>query len=303
MIVEISDLTKVYPTGFKANDMVNLEVREGEVVGLIGPNGAGKTTLIRQLLGILRPTSGRIVVLGKDVVAHPHLIKGLVGYVPQIPLSYPSHTVEEVVSFVLRFRGMRGNDLRSKVSKALALVGLEESRDLMGYQLSGGSIKLLLLAMALCQDVPLFVLDEPTAMVDVEKRGMTWSAIEQAAPQGVLLASHDMNEVRDHCTRVYIMLDGKMIAEGAPYEIAALLRTPVILNILPVQPEIAEKTLVSCAASYKRRGDLFEVSFRELTEALSWLEQLLKSDGVKYVFLEAPTMEKAVIAMLTKDLT
>ena len=106
-IINIENLTKVYPNGKRANDNITMFVRKGEIVGLIGPNGAGKTTLIRQILGLLKPTKGKIEVMGVDVSKKPEKIRGIVGYVPQYPLYYPSLTVEEILHYILLMKGIR----------------------------------------------------------------------------------------------------------------------------------------------------------------------------------------------------
>ncbi len=95
--LKIINLTKVYPNGKKANDSINITVRRGEVAGIIGPNGAGKTTLIRQVLGLLAPTSGKIEIFSEDISKKPELIKENIGYSPQNILRYPSLTVKETI--------------------------------------------------------------------------------------------------------------------------------------------------------------------------------------------------------------
>jgi len=301
VMVEVADLTKVYPNGTQANVGLNLTVHEGEVVGVIGPNGAGKTTLIRQLLGLLKPTSGRIRILGCDVVSHPHLIKGRVGYAPQLPGTYPSHTVAEVISFVLRLKGLRGAALRARVMETLALVGLEQAAGLFGYQLSSGMARLVLLGMAICQNPPVLILDEPTAMVDIERKDRVWQAIAASGARGILLASHDIDEVRKHCTRVYLMVGGKFIAEGPPHEIAALTRLSTVLTLVADNSQRVEEVLVESGDMFSRKGEAFEIVFPELGMALSRLEQIQRSNALRYVHLEAPSLERAVKHLLREE--
>lgn len=296
--IEVVDLSKVYPNGTRANIGLNLKVHEGEIVGLIGPNGAGKTTLIRQLLGLLKPTSGRIHILGYDVVRYPHKIKGRVGYVPQFPGTYPSHTVAEVVSFVLSLKGLRGTALKERVMETLSLVGLNEAAHWFGYQLSGGMAKLVFLAMAICQNPPVLILDEPTAMVDIERRERVWHAITAAGARAVLLASHQIDEVRQYCARVYLMAGGKFIAEGPPHEIAAVTRLSTALTLVANDPQRLEQLLVKSGDMFRRKGEVFEVVYPELAMALSRLEIIRQSVGLRYVYVEAPSLEKAVKRLL-----
>ncbi|HPD06407.1 MAG TPA: ABC transporter ATP-binding protein [Candidatus Bipolaricaulis sp.] len=297
-MIEVADLTKEYPNGTRANAGLSLTVNEGEIVGVIGPNGAGKTTLIRQLLGLLKPTSGRIRILGCDVVSHPHMIKGRVGYVPQAPLTYPSLTVAEVISFVLGLKGLRGAGLRERVMETLTLVGLEQSAGSFGYQLSRGMARLVLLGMAICQNPPVLILDEPTAMVDIERKERVWHAITASGARAVVLASHDIHEVREHCTRVYLMVGGKFIAEGPPHEIAALTRLSTVLTIVADDSQRVEELLVESGDMFRRKGDVFEIVFPELVMALSRLELIRQGIALRYVHLEAPSLERAVKQLL-----
>lgn len=297
-MIEVADLIKEYPNGTRANAGLSLTVNEGEIVGVIGPNGAGKTTLIRQLLGLLKPTSGRIHILGCDVVRYPHMIKGRVGYVPQAPLTYPSLTVAEVISFVLSLKGLRGAGLRERVMETLTLVGLEQSAGSFGYQLSRGMARLVLLGMAICQNPPVLILDEPTAMVDIERKERVWHAITASGARAVVLASHDIHEVREHCTRVYLMVGGKFIAEGPPHEIAALTRLSTVLTIVADDSQRVEELLVESGDMFRRKGDVFEIVFPELVMALSRLELIRQGIALRYVHLEAPSLERAVKQLL-----
>lgn len=293
-MIEVVNLTKVYPNGTRANIGLHLTVREGEIVGVIGPNGAGKTTLIRQLLGLLQPTSGRVNVLGVDVVRYPQRIKGHVGYVPQAPPIYPSLTVEEVISFAASLQGLRGISLRERVKETLSLLGIEHSARWFGYQLSQGTAKLISVAMAICQKPTVLILDEPTAMVDIEKKERVWQAVTASGARAVLLASHDIQEVREHCTRVYLMARGKFVAEGPPHEIAALARLSTVITVVVDDPQRMEELLDRSGDMFTRKDKVFEIVFPELMMALSRLELIRQNVNIRYIHIEAPSLDKAV---------
>jgi len=226
-VLDVLNLTKIYPNGKKANAGINLEVHKGEIVGLIGPNGAGKTTLLRQILALLKPTEGSITLLGKDIVKDPSIIKQEVGYEPQYPLYFPSLTVEESIGFALKFKGYKGETLSQKLSQIIELLSLGEVRKYYGYQLSPGLIKLQLLGVALAQSNSFLVLDEPTSMIDIINKNHIWEVLsESKADKSLLIASHDMNEVKRLCDRIYLIVDGKVIAEGTPEQISGLLKLP-----------------------------------------------------------------------------
>lgn len=298
-VIEIDNLTKVYPDGTRANDRISIKVRKNEIVGLIGPNGAGKTTLIRQLLGLLKPTEGSIRVVGEDIAENPDVIKRTLAYVPQYPLSFPSLRVEEVLEYVFRMR--HGNaprkEMEKKISEVLSLVGLDGASKFFGYQLSGGMKKSLLLAMALVQELPVLVLDEPTSMVDIVTKHRLWEAIMNSNREGILLASHDMNEVKALCDRVYLLVHGKIVASGTPADIVSMIKMPTEVRLIP-QREIPASILPK---EHKKRGDLYEMAFDTLEKALETVETITKSVGVSYLELESPSFENLVINLIGRD--
>ena len=300
-IITVKNLTKVYPNGFKANDNLTLTAHKGEIVGLIGPNGAGKTTLIRQILGLLQPTEGEINLLGQNPIKAWNKLRGLVGYVPQMPLYYPSLTVKETVNFVLRFKGIKGKELLQKGKEALALVGLDKLTDQFGYQLSTGSMRLLLLAMALCQDPPVLILDEPTSMLDVVNRSHVQELLADQKEKFILVASHDMNEVRTLCDKVYLMVGGKFIAQGTPQEISTLIKLPVEINFMPGDAPKAEEFVTAARIPFKKEGPIFYVSFEELGQGIKFIDDLYSSSGLRYLYVEAPSIEKAVLHLVQGD--
>lgn len=300
-MILVQEVTKVYPNGVIANNAVSLEVREGEIVGILGPNGAGKTTLIRQILGLLKPTSGTIIVDATNYTGAHSRGRLPISYVPQAPLFYPSLTVWETIEFVLRLDGVRGKELKTRVNETLTMLGIEGWRSYYGYQLSMGARKLVLLAMALCQNRPILILDEPTAMVDVAKKSVAWDAIQAQRSRGcALIASHDMSEVRRLCQRVYLLLAGQVVASGAPHEIASLLRLPVDIEIAVADIAKAQSVLQRLAHSVQQEGSLFRCEVRSLEEGLKLVEAVAAAGGVDYVKLEGPSFEKAVIHLLSK---
>ena len=298
-VIEINNLTKVYPDGTKANEGISISVGRNEIVGIIGPNGAGKTTLIRQILGLLKPTDGSIKVMGEDIEDNPDIVKKTLAYVPQYPLGFPSLRVEEVLEYVLRMRGknISGEEMRERISNVLNLLGLSGAAKFFGYQLSGGMKKSLLLAMALVQELPLLVLDEPTSMVDIVTKHRLWEVIRDSNREGILLASHDMNEVKALCDRVYLLLHGRIVASGTPADMVSMIKMPTEVRLIP-QREIPSSVLPK---EHRKRGDLYELAFDTLEEALKAVEVIIKSAGVSYLEIESPSFENLVINLIGRD--
>ncbi|AEC51670.1 ABC-type multidrug transport system, ATPase component [Pyrococcus sp. NA2] len=299
-VIEIKNLTKIYPDGTKANDNISIKVKRGEIVGIVGPNGAGKTTLIRQLLGLLKPTEGVIKVMGKDVTKNPTIPKEFIGYVPQYPLTFPSLTVREILDYVLRMRGVSSAKIREeKISNVLHVLNLENAREFFGYQLSGGMRKTLLLAMALIQELPILVLDEPTSMVDVVTKYRLWEVIREHHHDGVLIASHDMTEVKELCNRIYILVEGRIITSGTPADIVSLMKMPTEVKIIPREGNIAG--ILPKNYNYTQKGKLYEISFETLEDAIKTIEKVNNTVGISYLELNSPSFEKLIVNLLRRD--
>lgn len=215
-VIRVERLTKKFGA-FTAVDEVTFEVRAGEVVGYLGPNGSGKTTTIRMLLGLLRPTSGRAVVLGFDVAAQAESIRPLAGYMSQKFALYEDLTVRENLVFYAGVYGMPPAEYRPRVSEVLDLVGLAGREDERAGEISGGWRQRLALGIALVHRPRLLFLDEPTSGVDPSARRAFWDLIYTLAEQGttVFVSTHYMDEA-EHCGRLGIMFNGRLMAMDTP---------------------------------------------------------------------------------------
>lgn len=214
--VETKGLRKYFGP-VRAVDGLNLAVRAGEIYGLLGPNGSGKTTLIRLLTGLLKPTSGSVVVLGqampsKSVVAQ-------VGYMTQASALYEDLTLRENVTF---FAEMCGGASRARVDEVIALINLQDRADSLVRTLSGGMKQRTSLACALVHQPRLLLLDEPTVGIDPQLRVTFWSYFRRLAGEGVTLivSSHVMEEA-ERCDRLGFLRQGKLLAEGSAAQLRA----------------------------------------------------------------------------------
>jgi ABC-2 type transport system ATP-binding protein len=196
---------------------VDLEVQAGEIYGLLGPNGSGKTTLIRLLIGLLRPTSGKAVLLGRPMPDKPVLAQ--VGYMTQATALYDDLSARENVTF---FAEMCGGASHARVDEVLALVELADRGDSLVRTLSGGMKQRLSLACALVHRPRLLLLDEPTVGVDPQLRVAFWDYFRRLAAEGVTLvvSSHVMDEA-ERCDRLGFMRLGHLLAEGSAAELRA----------------------------------------------------------------------------------
>ena len=209
--VAIQQVVKDFP-GLRALDGVSLEIAEGEFFGLLGPNGAGKTTLISCLAGLVRPTSGRLSILGHDVLTDYREARRCLGVVPQELVFDPFFSVRETLRFQSGYYGIRGND--DWIDEILANLDLTAKAETNMRRLSGGMKRRVLVAQALVHRPPVIVLDEPTAGVDVELRQTLWQFIQRLNRQGhtIILTTHYLEEAEALCGRIAMLKQGQVVA-------------------------------------------------------------------------------------------
>jgi ABC-2 type transport system ATP-binding protein len=218
-IIHTEDLTKVYPgTDFAAVDRLNLDVCAGEIFGLLGPNGAGKTTTAGMLTTRVVPTSGRALLAGVDVAAHPALAKQLSGIVSQQNTLDRQLTVWENLYFHGRLFGMGAKASRKIADDLLEQFHLTRWAKASVYALSGGMAQRLMVARAIFHRPSVLFLDEPTAGLDPQSRLALWDLLGELhrAGQTILLTTHYMEEADRLCERVAIMDHGKILALDTP---------------------------------------------------------------------------------------
>jgi len=191
---------------------VSFDIETGEFFGLLGPNGAGKTTLISILAGLAKASSGRVSVLGHDVVADYAAARRALGIVPQELVFDPFFTVREALRIQSGYFGVRDND--AWIGELLDGLGLGDKAGANMRQLSGGMKRRVLVAQALVHKPPVIVLDEPTAGVDVELRQTLWQFVSRLNKQGhtVLLTTHYLEEAEALCGRIAMLKQGRVVA-------------------------------------------------------------------------------------------
>ena len=211
--------------GLAALKGVDLTIEQGEFFALLGPNGAGKSTLINLLAGLLKPTSGKLSVLGFDVQTQYADARRALGVVPQELVFDPFFNLREMLRFQAGYFG-RGRENDAWVDEIIECLGLTDKAHTNMRRLSGGMKRRALIAQALAHKPPVIVLDEPTAGVDVELRQMLWEFIKRLNREGhtIILTTHYLEEAETLCSRVAMMKQG---------EIVALDSTQNLLNRLP----------------------------------------------------------------------
>lgn len=215
-IVEAEGLVKRFGD-FVAVDHISFRVRRGEIFGFLGPNGAGKSTAIRILCGLLRPSEGKALVAGIDVIVDPETVRNNIGYMSQKFSLYNDLTVEENIDFFSGIYGVPDSLRKQRKEYVLKMAGIEGQRSAMTRDLSAGWKQRLALGCAILHDPLIVILDEPTSGVDPIARRTFWDLIYLLSESGhtVFVSTHYMEEA-EYCHRLALMYRGKIIALGEP---------------------------------------------------------------------------------------
>jgi ABC-2 type transport system ATP-binding protein len=240
-MVVVDGATKYYGETAAVADL-SFSIAEGEVVGLLGLNGAGKTTTLAILSGLLQPTSGRVTVAGIDMGDEPEAIRTRVGFLPEKPPLYPEMQVESYLRFVARIKGVR-NDLETAVENAVAATYLNDVRYERIGTLSHGFQKRVGIAQAIVHNPALILLDEPSNGLDpVQVVHMRQLIRGLRGKNTILVSSHILTEIHELCDRIFVLQDGRVVAEGTEQELSGRLTgsTTVSVEVRGGQAELAQ---------------------------------------------------------------
>ena len=207
----------------RAVDGIDLEVSQGEILGVLGPNGAGKTTMLRMLATLLPIDAGDAQIFGVDVAKEPHRVRQLIGVTGQYASVDENLTASENLWLFGRLQGMRSADARATARRLLDQFGLEEAAEQPLAQFSGGMRRRLDLAASLITRPPLIFLDEPTTGLDPRTRGQMWDTIRGLVAEGctVLLTTQYLDEAEQLADRIAVIDRGRKVAQGTPDELKA----------------------------------------------------------------------------------
>ena len=221
-IIEIQNLTKTFKHATEpAVNGISFSIKRNEIFGLLGPNGAGKTTTISILCGLFPPTSGKVVIDGKDLHTELSSIKNIVGIVPQDIALYPTLSARENLAFYGSMYGLHGKNLKDKIDTWLQKLGLTEASKRKISTYSGGMKRRVNLIAGVLHNPKILFLDEPTVGVDVQSRNVIIEHLKEINATGttIIYTSHHMEEAQNFCTRVSIIDQGKILIEGTPADL------------------------------------------------------------------------------------
>jgi ABC-2 type transport system ATP-binding protein len=219
-VLKITHLKK-YFKDVHAVDDISLEVRAGEIYGLLGPNGAGKTTTIKNLLGLLEPDEGTISVIGLDPITDTLKVKQQIGYVAEEPLIYKSLTPREMFNFIVSIRDLDEKKTTKTIQDLLESLEATKYYDSPIITLSKGNKQKMQIIAALIHDPDLIILDEPLSGLDARSSRVVKDILKLKCQTGhaILLSTHVMEVAQDMCTRIGVLNNGKLVAEGTLEEL------------------------------------------------------------------------------------
>jgi ABC-2 type transport system ATP-binding protein len=277
-IIQITDINKVYASGFQALSHINLSIKPAEIFALLGPNGAGKTTLISTICGIIDATSGQITVDGKDIVSGYRHTRKLIGLVPQELTTDAFETVWTTVSFSRGLFGKKSNP--AFIEKTLKSLSLWDKKDSRMMELSGGMKRRVMIAKALSHEPSILFLDEPTAGVDVELRKDMWELVRQLRNDGVtiILTTHYIEEAEEIADRIGVIKNGQLI---------------LVEDKITLMNQLGQKQLLL---------DLKEPLF-EIPASLTNFNLQIKNDGLLLIYSYDTTEEHTGISALLQQLS
>ena len=298
---EVRNLRKVYrKPEVVANDGIDFTVAPGESFGLLGSNGAGKTTLVRQLVGLLKPTSGEIKLFGDPLRAEhgpDPRVGRTVAYLPQGSLALGELKVAEAITWTGMLRGVGRSTAETETNDLIESLELGPLVDRQVRKLSGGQRRLVQIAMTLVGRLPVLILDEPTADIDPGLRRRIWELLAGRCRAGaaMILVTHDVAEAEHVLDRVAIVESGRVAAAGTPAELKSGLAHRTRIEVVVAETNGADTaeiaTMLGPGATVQER----RVSgWTPAEDALRVLEKIMASagpDALEDARLVTPTLE------------
>jgi ABC-2 type transport system ATP-binding protein len=310
-VIRCEQLTKRYHDGnILAVDRLDLAVRRGEIFGLLGPNGAGKTTTVGMLTTLVIPTGGRAIVEGIDVVAHPPLVKQLIGVVAQTNNLDRALNVWENLYYHGRFFGMSARESRETADRFLVDFRLAERAKAEVMAISGGMAKRLQVARALLHHPSVLFLDEPTAGLDPQSRIALWDILGKLHAEGqtILLTTHYMEEADSVCDRIAIMDRGRILAMDSPRNLKESVGADHIITIsaqgdLDAFARVLKDNVEGATAS-QRIDDTIHLHIKGTHGVLPRIVAIAEQEGVDISDLSVsePSLETVFIKLTGREL-
>jgi ABC-2 type transport system ATP-binding protein len=306
--VEAIGLERHFKGGIRAVDGVDLLVERGEVYGFLGPNGAGKSTTVRMLATLLRPTGGRALVAGHDVVADAAAVRRSIGVALQDAAIDPYMTGRELLHLQAVLHGYPRSVGRARAVELLERLGLTDAADRRVGTYSGGMRRRLDLALALVHQPEVLFLDEPTTGLDPISRHTLWEEVRRLNGDGttVFLTTQYLEEADQLAGRVAIIDGGRIVAEGTPDELKAQVGDPTLKVVLadPADEDAAAAALRTLGEPLPARPGALALRLPEGAAALPAAVRALDDAGVAVAGLDLalPSLDDVFVAKTGRHL-
>jgi len=300
--IEAKGLTKYYGS-FLAVDNVSFNVKTGEIFGFLGPNGAGKTTTIRMLTGVLKPSSGKVHVLGYDMLDEREKIKARekTGIVPEMANPYVDLTAMQNLRLMGELYGMRKGEIEKRSIELLKLFGLYEKRNIKVRGFSKGMKQRLILAMAMISDPELLILDEPTSGLDPISARMIKEVIREEKKRGktISLTTHNMADANELCERIGIIRRGRLVAVDTPEKLKQLVKGHVSVEV-SFEPTHFDPSEIASAIRVEVIGDKVRVFTEDIDATVKELVHYAERKGLRIVSLRtlSPSLEDVFMELV-----
>ncbi|MCL2089983.1 MAG: ABC transporter ATP-binding protein [Micrococcales bacterium] len=301
-VLQVRDLHKRFGRrhrAVQANAGVALTVAAGQVVGLLGHNGAGKSTLVNQVVGLLRPDSGQIVLAGADAVAHPEVARRLASVQAQANVPITGLSPRTAIELVGRIRGGNKTAVRARTAHLIEALDLTEWATTPAEKVSGGVARLTAFAMAAVVPGRLVVLDEPTNDVDPVRRRLLWRQIRALADAGagVLLVTHNVREAERVVDRLVVLDRGRVLADDTPAALTQARSGSLTLevdlgSVAPVWPE----GLVPTDRGQNRATAA--IGTDQAAAVVGWAAQALAAGQIERYALTPASLEDVYVEMV-----
>ena len=308
MVVKVNKLVKRYKD-LIALDHFNMEVKEGEILGLLGPNGCGKTTAINCILSLLNYDKGEILIFDQKMSASSYDIKKQIGIVPQEVSVFDKLTVKENIDY---FCGLyiEDKELRKQyVEEAIDFVGLGDYVKFYPAKLSGGLKRRLNIACGIAHKPKLIFLDEPTVAVDAQSRNFILNGIKKLNREGstIIYTTHYLEEAEMLCSRIIIMDKGKNLVSGTNEELKSMITTreKIVVGFSDINEKTVEgmRKLPHVIDLVKREED-YVIKFENGINNLSNLLEFIKDNNLTYekLYSQLPTLNDVFLELTGKEL-
>ena len=304
-VLVVKNLNKIYSkNGLKsvqALKNLNLEVKQGEILGLLGPNGAGKSTFINILGGSVIKTGGEVNVWGFNLDKNPRQVRASIGIVPQEVSFDPFFSPRNLLELQAGLYGIKKNDRITDT--ILKLVSLENQADSYARSLSGGMKRRLLVAKSMVHQPPIIILDEPTAGVDVELRKTLWENVKSLNNQGVtiILTTHYLEEAEKTCNRIGIINHGELVALDTTKNLLDRIQTKIVKFKIKGKSNIKDESLNSLKLLENTNNKLV-VSYEKSKINIDMIISKLKGENIEIIDISTDDGDlEDVFLRLTKN--